>query len=117
MDFYKLKKYALIIAVAMTCFTSNAYSASHWHTSKIKSIYPLAAGGLVLIFDIDSANCPATNTGKYHYIKVGGNGVTQVGIQNILSLSMLAATTDKSMSINFSDASTQCYINRVKVNF
>lgn len=94
---------------------SSASFASTWHADNIKRIYPLANGQFVITFATPHESC--TNDSKYFYVKVGANGMTQEGADNIYSLAMLAASTGKTIKVNFDETSNTCDINRAYVNF
>ena len=109
-----MKFFTIFIAL----FLSLAVQADNkWHDSTIKTIYPTADGGFVLILDTDSSNCPQTAVGKYHYVTVGDNSMTTEGANKIYSLALMAAATDKVVNIYFNDATNRCAINRMHVSF
>ncbi|UTW46651.1 response regulator receiver protein [bacterium SCSIO 12696] len=88
-----------------------------WHTSKIKSVYPQANGRVVFTFVDDAPSCPNANSPKYHYLSVGDNGVTQEGLNNMLSVALTAAATGREVAINFDADTNGCQINRLLINF
>jgi len=88
-----------------------------WHEAEIKTIYPLADGNFIIIFKVDSANCPATNNGKYHYVSDGAFGMTKEGVKNALSVALSAAAMGKTLKINFDTSNVKCSVNRMQINF
>jgi len=90
-------------------------AASTWFTSKIKRVYPLGSGEVVIVFTNNSPAC--TNNDQYHRISSGANGMTKEGVDKIYSLALTAASTNKKMTINFDETSSLCYINRAYVVF
>lgn len=95
----------------------NAYAQPTWHTSKVKSIYPLADGRVVVSFVSESADCKNTSSPKYYYLGVGVNGVLDQGFKNMYSALLAAAASGKDVTINFESASDGCDINRLSVAF
>ncbi len=106
----------ILIVGFLSILSTTSFADSHWHSSNIKSIYPLGDGDFVLTFDTDSADCTSTSSPKYHYVRVGENGVTKEGINQMYSLAMSAAMTDKTVYIYFNDAA-DCLVNRMFVSF
>lgn len=100
----------LIISVS-----HGAIAQSKWFGGTIKRVYPLANGDFILIFNNDNPSC--TNQNKYHYTRVGKNGVTKEGIQFLYSAALAAAASGKKVSINFDTSDKQCYVNRLQVTF
>jgi hypothetical protein len=92
-----------------------ADAADIWHVSTIKYIYPQANGTIVLAFATDSASCTSTATPDYYTIAVGQNGVTAEALKHMLAVALSAFALEKQVSINFSDTTTACYINRLLV--
>ena len=71
----------------------------------------------MVTFEISAPSCTGGDTHKYHRIKVGENGMTQEGLDKIYSLILAAASANRSVSINFDDATNKCYVNRAYINF
>lgn len=108
---------SLIPALIATLLSSSAIADPTWHTSTIRQVYPLANGDVVLTFMEDSAACASASTPDYFYIRVGLNGVTAEGLKNMLAAALTAASTGKSVSINFDDSNPGCFVNRLSVRF
>lgn len=89
-------------------------AADVWHTSTLKWVYPLADGSFVLTFNVDSSSC-ASSSPKYHYVAVGQNSVTEEGARKFYAAAMTALATRMTVQVNFSDASSACYVNRLLV--
>jgi|GEM_PF-2034934 len=98
-------------------FSSAAQAADVWHTAQVKYVYPQANGDFVITFKTDSPQCSSTGNPKYHYVKKGINGVTQEGLLMMYSAAMNAGSYGKTLTINYSDASAECAINRLAVNY
>jgi hypothetical protein len=90
-----------------------AQAAPVWHASTVKFVYPQADGSFVLVMDVDPPTCPAAGTGKYLYVVAGQNGMTADGLKAMYALSMQALATRAILQLNFEDASTACYVNRM----
>lgn len=113
-----IRSFLLGAVLALGCMSPDStQAAAVWHTSLIRSVYPLGDGGVVVIFEVQAPTCSQNNTAQYHYLQAGANGVTQEGVERIYAVLLAAASQKKAVSINFDDASAQCYINRAIVNF
>jgi len=110
-----LKKTLVLFLLILSNFSFAATDA--WHEAEIKTIYPLADGNFIIIFKFDSANCPATNNGKYHYVEAGAFGMTKEGVKNALSVALSAAAMGKILKINFDTSNVKCSVNRMQINF
>jgi len=106
-------KYLLVLGLLTLSLPVNA--ANVWHSSEIKTIYPLANGAFVIIPQIPSNQC--TESGDYHYVKAGSNGVTPEAVKNYLSVVLTAAALGKKVNIYFNKDDGSCYVNRLLVNF
>jgi hypothetical protein len=91
-------------------------AAERWHTSTIKFVHPLSNGDFVFAFDTDPATCTNANAPKYLYVTVGQNGMTSAGSVKLYAAVMTALTTRQTVTVNFDDATTGCYVNRLVVN-
>ena len=96
---------------------STASAAPTWHTSTINAVYPQANGEVVIVFNEDAPTCTNASRPKYHYVRVGENGMTQEGVKMIMSAALSAAALGKPVTINFDNASTGCFVNRLWVSF
>lgn len=105
----------IVVTILALLFTSPVQAENVWFKSKIKMFYPNPNGTLVLLFTGDSTQC--TSVGKYHHLLAGQAGVTQEAFNNMYSLALTAATTGKEISVNFDTSSSNCYINRMFVDF
>lgn len=92
----------------------SAFAANVWHTSKIKTIYPVSDGDFIIIFK-STSQC--TDRNQYHRVFVGSNGIDAEGSNKLYSAALAAAAMGKTVSINFDDSSSNCFINRMKVNY
>ena len=103
------------VLIGLMGYASTAPAADLWHTSTIRWVYPLPNGGVILVFTDDAPTC--TNSGNYHYMEVGQNGMTEPGLKNLYAAALAAAAGGKTVSINFDDSTAQCYINRLYVRY
>ncbi|WP_020412044.1 hypothetical protein [Microbulbifer variabilis] len=88
-----------------------------WHQSQIAKIYPYGDGRFVIAFKENSDSCTSSSNPKYHYVKVGENGVTAEGIDKMFSAALTAATTGKQLQIVYDTSTPKCYINRLVINY
>ena len=113
-----MKRVTVLVSIILTFFmSSQALSASAWHKSRIKMIYPQAHGGFILTFEVNDPQCSNGSTPKYHYVDVGQNGVTEKGIDKLFSTALAAAASGKPITINFDSSVPQCYINRLYIEY
>ncbi len=70
-----------------------------------------------MTFKADNATCKNTSNPKYYYVSEGKNAVNQAAIANFLSVALVAATSDKELTINFDNESSTCDINRLFIKF
>ncbi|WP_419227336.1 hypothetical protein [Alteromonas sp. OM2203] len=92
----------------------SSFAANTWHTSTIKSIYPVSNGDFIIIFN-NSSICSDKN--QYHRVTVGSNSVKIEGAEKMYSAALAAAAMGKTISINFDSSTSHCFINRLKVNY
>ncbi len=108
-----MKKITTILSalLIMLSFSNTASAAPQWVSSKLKNVYPLGDGKIViLIFKTPSALC----SGTYYYAQVGKNGMTDKGLEYLFSTALTALATDKTLAAAFDDGAG-CYINRVNI--
>lgn len=105
------------LLICVLFLNSLAFSAEQSHTAEIRKIYPVANGDFVLSFKTESEHCTNGSSPKHYYVSVGENAVTQEGSEKMLSVALVAASTGKPITIRFSDATNQCFINRLFVGF
>lgn len=111
-----MKRIFLVLGlVASLSFINVAFAAKHWHTSKIKYVYALHNGAILIAFDKKHPECKnASGTVlSWQYVYVGQNNMTKEGIKNIYSMALTAYSTEKTVSVYFDDATTGCYIDRM----
>ena len=108
-----LKKWLLIVGLLMS---GQSYAETPvWHVSTIKHVYPLNNGNFIIVFDKDSPDC--THASNYFNVTVGQAGVTQEGLQNMLSTALAAGVGRKTVQVNFDKDSASCFINRMMIYF
>ena len=88
-----------------------------WFTGTVKTVYPFKNGDFVITFEESSNECNSPSTPKYYYVAVGEAGVTEQGVERMLSTALTAGMGKKQLSINFNKDSTSCFINRMQINF
>jgi hypothetical protein len=67
----------------------------------------------VLIFDTSAPDCASPN--HYHYVVPTQNGVTDEGAKRIYAAALSALAMDKTVQVNFDNATSACYVNRLVV--
>ncbi len=92
-----------------------AHAAEAWHTSRVRTIYPLGEGSFVLQFAADATACLSQNQPKYYYVTVGQNGVNAEGAKRMYAAALLAFAQDLPVTLAFQTDSSGCYINRLAV--
>jgi len=107
----------LFIGMFLFGLTGLSYAQPTWHTAKINTIYPLANGMVVIRFVTDDSSCTNGNNPKYHYLAVNENGVTEDGFKNIYSSALVGAAAGKNVTINYESNTSNCFINRLSVQF
>ena len=112
-----VRKPFLCLALFSMLFATPVGATQVWHSGKITQIYPMGNGDVVLIFDTDSPSCTSNANTDYYYIRVGEGNVTQDGLENMLAIALTAATADLAVTINFDDATSSCFVNRLLAIF
>lgn len=95
--------------------SSQAFSDYTWHSSEIRRIYPQANGSFIVTFVNPSPDCSRSD--NYHYISTDAGGVTQEGINSMLSVVLSAAAMGKVVNAYFDRDSNTCPISRLHVEF
>lgn len=108
---------SLLFFSLMLLAAGKTSAAETWHTSKVDRIYPVASGGFILTFKVDHPSCNIGSSTKYYSVSEGKNGVSQPAIANFLSVALVAASSDKELTISFDNESTTCDINRLFIKF
>ena len=72
-----------------------AFGSQVWINSKIKIVYPQSNGIVAIVLKNPSPEC--SNASDYMHIKVGEQGVTQEALDNMYSLVLLAAASEKNI--------------------
>lgn len=113
-----MKKTLFTIIVGLF-FTSVVNGETRWHdNTTISKVYPQAHGGFILTFSTNNPYCTDANSPEQYFrVEVGQNGVTQEGLMLIYSAALTAAATNKQVIAIFDDRTSQCYINRLVVDF
>lgn len=105
-------KHLLLISSLLLSMTA---SADMWYSGKLKMVYPLASGSFVLTFQTSPPEC--TNSSHYFYTEVGQRSVTIEGSNKMYSLALVAASGDKKLTVNYDETSSNCYINRMYIDY
>lgn len=101
------------IGLAMLVYQS-ASAADVWVSPvHITRIYPQADGSIVLTVDNDNNTCTNSASPKYYQLTVGQNGVTADALKNMLAVALSAFAMNRTVSINISDSTPNCYVNRL----
>ena len=107
-----------VVLTAILCMSAidSALAADVWVSPvHITRVYPQGDGSIILTVDDDNNSCPAVGVPKYYSIVVGQNGVTADALKNMLAVALSAFYTHTVISINISDTTTNCYVNRLFV--
>lgn len=105
---------ALALALAIAPLTPVSASLVE-HVSTIESVYSMADGSFIIIFDDNAAACPNTKSRKYHFVAVNQLGVTEQAAKQIYAAALLALATDKQVRVYFDDSTPYCWIDRLRV--
>ena len=89
--------------------------ADTWYSAQVRWVYPTSNGDVIIRFAETTPLC--TNTSNYFYIRVNEAGVTQHALNNMLSVSLTAASMGKALSVNFDETSQNCFVNRLYAVF
>jgi len=109
-----MKKIILCISLLFIFPVSPAVAAD-WHTSTIKWVYPLGNGDFIITFSENDPLC--SNASNYHHVKIGENGIDIEGSNKLYGAALAAGATRKTVTINYDETSSSCYINRLFINF
>ena len=104
-----------LFALLMILRSGSVLATPVWFTSTIKTVYPQGNGDYVLIFNDPSPSC--SHAGGYHLIAPSQNGMSEAGSNKMYALAVTAAALGKTLTINFDDSSSNCYVNRLLVDF
>jgi len=107
----------VLVFIVLGCASGAAWSASIWHKSTIRTVYPQADGSFVLRLSADSVDCSNQNVPKYYKVATDQNGVTDEGRRQMYAAALAAAAAGKEVTINFDSDTTSCYVNRLLVDF
>jgi len=105
----------LSIMIATGLISSGAMAADVWHTSTIKTIYPNGNGSWIITLDSDSSSCGNTENPKRYAVATSQNGVTDDGNKKMYAAALMAKAMESTVTIIFSDSTTDCLINRLIV--
>lgn len=112
------RRYACCFAAFLVSLAGAVSADEVWlNSTTIYAIYPLATGTVVLTFEADATECTSGSSPKYYTLKVGANNVTADGFENVLATALAAAATRAIVSVAFDDSTSDCYINRIWVDF
>jgi hypothetical protein len=103
------------VLAAVTSFTAAA--TERFHTSTISSVYPLANGNFIIVFDVNDTYCTNASSPKYYAVSGGEYGMTADGLKLLFSAALAAAAQRNSVTIAFDDSTSNCYINRLAVSY
>lgn len=102
---------ACVGALVLACPATEA--AEVWFESTLTYVYPDGDGSFVLVFNEDSPNCQ--HGAKFHRVRVNQNGVTEEGKRMMYAAALAAKVSGSRLQIVFDDASTSCYVSRLRL--
>ena len=111
----KLIRFAVLTLAVAIAPLAPAVASLVEHVSTIDSVYPLADGSFIIIFDDNATACPNTKSRKYHFVAVNQLGVTEDAAKQIYAAALLALAMDKQVRVYFDDSTTYCWIDRLRV--
>ena len=97
--------------------TSVSANSAWLQSAKIKMIYPVSDGSVILTFHEDSttSSFDCMRADKYHYIRPNAGGVTPEAAKNMLSVALTAASTGKEISMNYVTDSSICVVKSIYI--
>lgn len=105
----------VVAGLAATLLSWAAEAAEAWGEGKVEWVYPLSNGAFVIGISPNPPACTSVgNPTKYLYVSPGANGVTAEGVKQMLAASLVALTTRATVQVAFDDATTYCYVNRMR---
>jgi len=109
-----MKKYLLILAM---CFVSMSAQAEYVESLLIKTVQGTPNGGFLLSFDKTvHANCTTSGTKTiYYYPNIGS--MTSDGLKTMLSLAMVAFTTQKEVNVHFDESASECWGQYLTIDY
>ncbi|MCP4486711.1 MAG: response regulator receiver protein [Gammaproteobacteria bacterium] len=111
-----LKKLVFVSILSLVC--NYVHATDQWHVGgKVDLVFATSNGDLIIVFDKDSVHCTSGENPDYYRVAVGQNGVTAEGANKIYSAALTAGAANKTLDINFDDSSSECYVNRARINF
>ena len=69
----------------------------------------------VMVLDNDAPQCTGAGPGKYMWVGVGWNGMTDEGRKALYAAALPALATRVLVSINNDDATPSCWVNRISL--
>lgn len=109
--------FSCLYLLLILSWVQSTWAADKWHGSQVKWIYPVSNGTFILTFKAESSACGNANSPKYHHVTVGENGITKEGADKIYALALSAAAQKQILNINFSDSTSNCFVNRAYVAY
>lgn len=103
-----------LAAISLSSYSLSAVATERWHASTLRAVY-IVGDDVLLAFNADAQYCTAPAGPKYHYMSVGQNGVTQEGFKRMYAAALMAFSTGAPVQMEYDDATTNCFVNRIYV--
>jgi hypothetical protein len=101
------------LIIFLVTVSAPSLAAQVWQSSTVKWIYPQNDGSFVIAFTVDSSTCTSISSPKYYTVIAGQSGVNADAVKAMLSTALTAFATGSVLSINFDDATSNCFVNRM----
>lgn len=110
-------KNAISILAVLAAVTAvlPAHATEQTKTSSITSVYPVPDGSFYITLADIPAECTNTNSPKRLHVKVGENAMTADAMKQIYAAALVAVTADLTVYVAYDDATSSCYVNRLRV--
>ncbi len=108
----------MLFLISMLLISMDVSSANQFATVHLDSVNAFGTGETIVL-GISAADFPTTcrnqETPKRMYAVVNQVGVTQKGLDYMLSTSLAAVSTKNRVYIRFNDTTENCYVSRIMV--
>lgn len=111
---YRLRARVVVFAIVGLLCAGVAAATQTWFGSTVSRVYPQADGSFVVTFTSDvGSTCTSASSPKYYNVAAGQSGVTADAVKAMLAIVITAYSMGSSVAINFDDATSNCYVNRL----
>lgn len=93
-----------------------SYAAEQTKISTITDVYPMANGSFVISLADEPTHCTSTQVPKRLTVKVGENNMTAEGARQMFAAVLAALTSEVGVYVAYDDATSSCYVNRLKLS-